>query len=270
VAAPKLLVVLLLSCTLLVGVPSAATASPRPAYWADGCDASTPYRLAMFTGGRIERDLYLCTDYYGTRSLVVNVSRRHVWFLATHQEQPYWLPDLTEPLRIEMFRTAMRRYYGARDLRPLLTFEPGTRVILPYAPRTVRLDTAPHQQAAWQTVAMAASSANSLAWGAAPTVLGVGSPTRKAVVRCAISAYKSGDLLSRESAAYDLATVLGLGNQAAACSRALDRAKRKSGSALALSSDDLSRTAFSKRWLRKNGASIGWSFVELVAKRGRS
>lgn len=269
-ATSKLLVALLLSCMIVVGMPSASSAKPIPAgYLSNGCWASTPYRLAMYTDGQVERDVYICTDYFRTQSLVVNNSRRHVWFLATHLDQPYWRADLTQPLRIQLFRTAMRKYHGSRGMRPYLTFEPGTRVMLPYAPRTVRLQTSPRQQAAWQTAGMAVSSANSLAWSAAPTVLGVGSPTRKAVVRCAISAYKVGDSLSQETPGYDLATVLGLGNQAAACSRALDQAKRRSSGELALASEDLSRTAFAKRWLRKNSTSLTWSMAEQLAKRFR-
>lgn len=265
----KFLVVLLLSCTLLMAVPAVSSATPRTAYMTNGCATATPYRLTMYTGGYVEPDLYVCTNYFRTQSLVVNESRARVWFLASHTDQPYWAADSTQPLRIQLFRKAMRRHYGSLGLRPYLTFEPGTRVLLSYAPVSVRMRTASEQQAAWQTVGMAVNSANKLAWHAAPLVLGVGSPTRKAVVKCAVSAYKSADLLSQQKPAYDLATVLGLGSNTAACSRALDRAANRSSGDLALGSEDLSRTAFASRWLKKNRSSLLWSMAEQVAKRVR-
>ncbi len=88
-------------------------------------------------------------------------------------------------------------------------------------------------------------------------------------MKCAVSAYKSADLLSQETPAYDLASVLGLGSNAAACSRALDRAANRSSGYLALGSEDLSRTAFARRWLKKNRSSLLWSMAEQVAKRVR-
>ncbi|MCW2497822.1 hypothetical protein [Jatrophihabitans sp.] len=264
---PKLLVLLLLTCTLVVATPAVSSATPRAAYTNDECTSATPYRLTMYTDGVAEPDLYLCTDYFRTQSLVVNQSRTHVWFLATHLDQSYWQPDPTQTLRIQIFRKATRNYFRSLHMRPYLTFEPGTRVILPYAPGTVQLRMAPQEQASWQTAGMAVSSAKSLALGAAPIVLGLGSPTRKAVVRCAVSAYKSANLLSQETPAHDLATALGLAGNAASCSRALDRAANESSDDLALRSEDLSRTAFARRWLRSNRSSLLWSMAEQVAKR---
>lgn len=263
----RALVALLIACGLVLVTPAVGSADTHQASpTLDGCSSATPWRLAMYSGGQLRTDVYVCTDWYRTRTLVVNTSRTHVWFLQSHTEQPYWLPDPRQPLRIQLFRTAMRRQ-APPGRRPLLTFEPGTRVLLRYPPATVWLRMAPRQQAAWQTVGMAVTSARKVGLGAAPAVLGRGSPSRRAVVTCAVSAYKSTELLSRDTPARDLATALGLGGNAAACSRALDRASSRTSSTLVLESEDLSRTAFARTWLRKNRSSMLWSMAEQLARR---
>lgn len=219
-----------------------------------GCNAAYPQRLRMFQSGVEIPDLYMCRNAYANANQVWNVSANKVWYFESPRSR-YWVrsEDVRQSVRVQLFRDGLRRVFGAQGRTPNLTLEPGTGVSLRAFPFQVRLQQDPYEQAAWRAVALSVTTMEKKARYAVASVLGFRSPTRRAVLTCAVSAYNAYDRLddSSQNLASSLATALGLRGDALKCSKAIDRAAKKApDESVVLTSEDLTRTSLKPKWQR--------------------
>ncbi len=144
-----------------------------------------------------------------------------------------------------------------------MTLEPGTAVWVRAFPFQVELRQDLEQQAAWRAIALSVTTTQKKGPYVVASLLGSRSPTRRAVLTCAISAFKAYDQLGPSAADGDtLASVLGLRGDAAKCATAIDKAANKAPNrGLMLTSDDLARTTLKSKWLR-----LSTRFLNIAAR----
>lgn len=232
--------------------PSDATAPPTSFGYVDaGCNTSYPDHISLFrSDGSGVPDLYFCATTDRRFTEIINTSSSKVWYLTSPETVHYWstAQDAYWPLRVRLFRAALRRYF--RGQTPRLTSEPHTWLTVSASPPQIRLDQDPGEQLIWRTVSTGVTTISKKAPGWAVDVLGYRSPSRKALLTCAVSGYKAAQKIDAYNSPADaLRTTYGVYGDVTTCSRAIRRAEQKTADErLALTADDVERTTMRASW----------------------
>ncbi len=234
------------------GVDSAAP--PAVVQWHDPrCYENYPTYIPMVSNGWQLQDLHLCQERYGRWTMVRNTSENKVWYFTSPAYSDYWTweQDLSLPLKVQLFRAAMRRHFKNQGVTPRLTLEPGTETFIP-APNQIRLRQEPYDATVWRLTNLSVNTVRKKAPTAVPVVFGRGSPTRKAFLRCGVSAYQAVERLAADPSGNQVATALGLRGDYTKCATALDNAAQKSSdSSVTLTSGELRRPTLRVRWMQR-------------------
>jgi hypothetical protein len=158
------------------------------------------------------RSLVACGSNAMDALWLKNTSSHGLWVVDA-PSYSYWAPeqDARESFKVALFREAVRRYYAGNVPDGLLTLEPGVAIVLRVPPELVHLRLDAGLQGAWSTTAMGLQAVQNATRRRLENVVGRRSPTRGAIVACAIDGYLAGQAISESDKDPSSALVAGLG-----------------------------------------------------------
>jgi hypothetical protein len=196
-----------------------------------GCNARYPHRVPFTYGNGVEiPDLVACTDYFSTS--INNISTDVIW----HVYQPklkYWtirqdVSIVPQEVSVESITTVLYRLWITGAIKdPYLTIEPGTDAVIPDPPGDIKLGHGAGEEAAWQAMSLMADSISDKTHDAIVDLLEDDqSPTAKAIIECANTAYTLGQGAYDASQSQDIASQLsGMFESGSQCAEAVTAAK---------------------------------------------
>jgi hypothetical protein len=189
------------------------------------CGGDYPNRVEFTYGnGLIIPDLTVCANTSYTSTSITNTSEDVIW----HVYQPYihyW--TLSQDIEQGNPATLLFRLWVKQIPNAYLTIEPGVDAILNVPPSTIRLGHNAGEEAAWQVMSLMADSVSDKAHDAFVSLLEDDeSPTAKAVIECANTAYSIGQTAYNADQGQVISSQLsGMFQSGAQCSQAVDDAR---------------------------------------------
>jgi hypothetical protein len=196
-----------------------------------GCDTQYPHRVYFTYGNGLQvPDLVVCTDYSSTE--ITNISADVIWHVY-HPGYKYWtIPQdisiIPQDVSVERIATVLYRLWITLEIRnPYLTIEPGNSAILPDPPDIIKLGHGAGEEATWQAMSLMADSISDKTHDALVDLLkDDASPTAKAVIECANTAYTLGQGIYGASQSQDIQSQLsGMFQSGSQCAQAVTEAQ---------------------------------------------
>jgi hypothetical protein len=190
------------------------------------CGGDYPNRVYFTYGNGLEiPDLTVCTNASYTSTSITNTSEDVIW----HVYQPqftYWTQS--QDIAQGNVATLLFRLWVTEAIHnPYLTIEPGVDAILHVSPGSIRLGHNAGEEAAWQVMSLMAESVSDKAHDSFVDLLEDGeSPTAKAVIECANTAYNIGQDIYGSDQSQDIESQLsGMFQSGSQCADAINDAQ---------------------------------------------
>jgi len=192
-----------------------------------GCGGDYPNQVDFTYGnGLLIPDLTVCTNASYTSTSITNTSEDVIWHVYQPDSFTYW--NLSQDLQLGSTAILLFRLWVSRAItNPYLTIEPGVDATLDVPPSSIRLGHNAGEEAAWQVMHLMAESAADKTHDAFVNLLKDDeSPTAKAVIECANTAYSIGQGAYSASQSQDIQSQLsGMFQSGAQCAQAVDDAR---------------------------------------------